>query len=196
MITVSSNLATNLLLEKLAVDDIRGTVHSLRADGMNVLRGVEDDKAFKQGLNNTTTARGLLQLLDSIARGQAVDQESSRQVSEILERQSFNDGISAGLPAGTRVAHKTGEITRIHHDAGIVFAPRPFVLVILVCYTRWAVPTVKITAISHSIRELHRISVTLSESQGGGSHYAESVHILEVNVVKYIRRRNAKRWPI
>src|SRR6266478_408996 len=65
-----------------------------------------------------------------------------------------------------------------------------------ICHTRWAVPTVKITAISHSIRELHRISVTLSESQGGGSHYAESVHILEVNVVKYIRRRNAKRWPI
>jgi len=132
MITVSSNLATNLLLEKLGVDDIRGTVHSLHADGMNVLRGVEDDKAFKQGLNNTTTARGLLQLLDAIARGQAVDQESSRQMSEILERQSFNDGIPAGLPAGTRVAHKTGEITRIHHDAGIVFAPRPFVLVILV----------------------------------------------------------------
>jgi len=51
---------------------------------------------------------------------------------EILERQSFNDGIPAGLPAGTRVAHKTGEITKIHHDAGIVFAPRPFVLVILV----------------------------------------------------------------
>jgi len=132
MITVSSNLATNLLLEKLGVDDIRGMVHSLHADGMNVLRGVEDDKAFKQGLNNTTTARGLLQLLDAIARGQAVDQESSRQMSEILERQSFNDGIPAGLPAGTRVAHKTGEITRIHHDAGIVFAPRPFVLVILV----------------------------------------------------------------
>jgi len=132
MITVSSNLATNLLLEKLGVDAIRGTVHSLHADGMNVLRGVEDDKAFKQGLNNTTTARGLLQLLDAIARGQAVDQESSRQMSEILERQSFNDGIPAGLPAGTRVAHKTGEIPRIHHDAGIVFAPRPFVLVILV----------------------------------------------------------------
>jgi beta-lactamase class A len=132
MITVSSNLATNLLIEKLGVDHIRATVHSLRADGMNVLRGVEDGKAFEQGLNNTTTARGLLQLLDAIARGKAVDQQSSRQMIEILERQSFNDGIPAGLPAGTRVAHKTGEITRIHHDAGIVFAPRPFVLIILI----------------------------------------------------------------
>jgi beta-lactamase class A len=132
MITVSSNLATNLLIERLGVDNIRGMVHSLRADGMNVLRGVEDSKAFQEGLNNTTTARGLLQLLDAIARGEAVDQDSSRQMIEILERQSFNDGIPAGLPAGTRVAHKTGEITKIHHDAAIVFAPRPFVLIILV----------------------------------------------------------------
>jgi beta-lactamase class A len=132
MITVSSNLATNLLIEKLGVGNIRATVHSLHADGMNVMRGVEDGKAFAKGLNNTTTARGLQQLLDAIARGDAVDAESSRQMLEILERQKFNEGIPAGLPAGTRVAHKTGEITKIHHDAAIVFAPKLFVLVILV----------------------------------------------------------------
>jgi beta-lactamase class A len=130
MITVSSNLATNLLIEKLGVDNIRATVHSLHADGMSVLRGVEDNKAFAKGLNNTTTAEGLLQLLDAIAQGEAVDKESSRQMIQILEGQKFNEGIPAGLPPGTRVAHKTGEITKIHHDAAIVFAPKPFVLVI------------------------------------------------------------------
>ncbi len=132
MITTSSNFAANLLIEKLGVENIRATVHSLDADGMNVLRGVEDEKAFEKGLNNTTTARGLLRLLDAIAQGKAVDPDSSRQMIEILERQKFNEGIPAGLPAGIRVAHKTGEITKIHHDAAIVFAPRPFVLVILV----------------------------------------------------------------
>jgi beta-lactamase class A len=132
MITSSSNLATNLLIAKLGVDNIRATVHSLHADGMNVLRGVEDGKAFEKGLNNTTTARGLLVLLEAIAHGEAVDQESSNLMIEILERQKFNEGIPAGLPPGTRVAHKTGEITKIHHDAAIVFAPKPFVLVILV----------------------------------------------------------------
>jgi beta-lactamase class A len=132
MITLSSNLATNLLIEKLGVDNIRAAVHSLHADGMNVLRGVEDNKAFLKGLNNTTTARGLQQLMEAMAHGEAVDQESSRQMIEILERQKFNEGIPAGLPPGTRVAHKTGEITKIHHDAAIVFAPKPFVLVILV----------------------------------------------------------------
>ena len=154
MITVSSNFATNLLIEKLGVDNIRATVHALGADGMNVLRGVEDEKAFEKGMNNTTTPRGLLQLLDAIAEGKAVDAESSRQMIEILERQKFNEGIPAGLPAGTRVAHKTGEITKIHHDAAIVFAPKPFVLVILVR----GIADTKVSAalIADIARELYR----------------------------------------
>jgi beta-lactamase class A len=132
MITVSSNLATNLIIEKLGVENIRTTVHSLNADGMHVLRGVEDNKAFDKGLNNTTTARALQILLTSIADNTAVGSDASEQMLAILERQKFNEGIPAGLPPGTKVAHKTGEITKIHHDAAIVFAPRPFVLVILV----------------------------------------------------------------
>lgn len=132
MITVSSNFATNLMIEKLGVENIRTTVHQLGADGMNVLRGVEDSKAFEKGLNNTTTATGLGVLLQAIAGGKAVDPESSRQMVEILEQQKFNEGIPAGLPSGILVAHKTGEITKIHHDAAIVYAKRPYVLVILV----------------------------------------------------------------
>jgi beta-lactamase class A len=99
---------------------------------MKVLRGVEDGKAFEKGLNNTTTARGLGILLQAIATGKTVDGASSQEMLAILDRQKFNEGIPAGLPAGIRVAHKTGEITKIHHDAAIVFADRPFVLVILV----------------------------------------------------------------
>jgi beta-lactamase class A len=132
MITVSSNFATNLLIQKLGVENIRASVHSLHADGMNVLRGVEDNKAFQEGLMNTTTAEGLAVLLEAIAKGEAVDANASRQMVEILERQKFNEGIPAGVPAGTQVAHKTGELTKLHHDAAIVYAKRPFVLVVLV----------------------------------------------------------------
>ncbi len=132
MITVSSNLATNLLIQKLGVESIRATVHSLHADGMNVLRGVEDNKAFEKGLNNTTNAQGLAVLLEAIAKGEAVDADASGQMVAILERQKFNEGIPAGVPAGVQVAHKTGELTKLHHDAAIVYAKRPFVLVILV----------------------------------------------------------------
>ena len=154
MITVSSNLATNLLMDKLGVDNIRAGVSSLGASGMNVRRDLEDGKAFAAGLNNTTTARALQQLLAAIAHGKAVDAESSREMLAILERQTVNDRIPAGLPAGTRVAHKTGEITGIRHDAAIVFAPRPFVLVVL---TRGAAtPEQGSELIAAITRELYR----------------------------------------
>ena len=132
MITVSSNFAANLLIEKLGVESIRRTVTALGAEGMQVLRGVEDQKAFDKGMNNTTTARGLVVLLERIAKGTAVDASADAEMVGILKRQKFNDAIPAGLPAGTAVAHKTGSITRINHDAAIVFAARPYVLVLLV----------------------------------------------------------------
>lgn len=132
MITLSSNFASNLLIERLGVENIRRTVAALGADGMKVLRGVEDQKAYDKGLNNTTTARGLLTLMERLAHGQAVDAAADAEMIDILERQKFNEGIPAGLPKGTPVAHKTGNITRIHHDAGIVYGPRPYVLVVLI----------------------------------------------------------------
>jgi beta-lactamase class A len=132
MITVSSNFASNLLIERLGVENIRRTVTALGAEGMTVLRGVEDQKAFDKGLSNTTTARGLLVLMEKLAKGQAVDEKADAEMIEILKRQKFNDGIPTGVPPGTPVAHKTGSITRIHHDAAIVYGPRPYVLVVLV----------------------------------------------------------------
>lgn len=130
-ITVSSNLATNILIEKLGAGNVRKTVSRLGGDGMVVLRGVEDQKAFDKGLNNATTARALMALMAAIARGQAVSQAASRGMSDILRMQQFNDAIPAGLPADVPVGHKTGNITRIHHDAAIVYAEKPYVLVVL-----------------------------------------------------------------
>jgi beta-lactamase class A len=132
MITVSSNFATNLLIEKLGVENIRATTKMLGASGMQVLRGVEDNKAFEKGLNNTTTARGLLVLFEKLGKAEAVDASADAAMIEVLKRQKFSDAIPAGLPAGTPIAHKTGTITRIQHDAGIVYAARPYVLVVLV----------------------------------------------------------------
>jgi beta-lactamase class A len=130
-ITVSSNLATNILIEHLDARHVQATVDTMNASGMQVLRGVEDQKAFDAGKNNTTTARGLLTLLEALGKGKAVTAKASMEMIEVLKRQKFNDGIPAGLPEGTPVAHKTGSITRVSHDAGIVYAKRPYVLVVL-----------------------------------------------------------------
>ncbi len=132
MITVSSNFATNLLIEKVGVENVRQTVRTLGADGMRVLRGVEDQKAFDKGLNNSTTARALLTIFERLGTSKAVGAKADKEMIAVLKRQMFNDAIPAGVPPGTAVAHKTGNITRIHHDAGIVYARRPYVVVVLV----------------------------------------------------------------
>jgi beta-lactamase class A len=133
MIVRSSNLATNLLIERLDPVRVTATIRRLGADSMVVLRGVEDGKAFAKGLNNTTTARDLATLLLAIEDRRAVSADATREILGMLFAQEFNDGIPAGLPPGTRVAHKTGEITATWHDAALVYPHdgKPYALVVL-----------------------------------------------------------------
>ena len=133
MITVSSNLATNILIEKVTPQRVMDLMHTLGANNIRVLRGVEDGKAFQKGLNNTTTARDLMIILRRIAERRAVSQKASNQMIKIMLDQKFNDGIPAGVPPGVRVSHKTGSITKVNHDAAIVYPPgaKPYVLVVL-----------------------------------------------------------------
>jgi beta-lactamase class A len=121
METVSSNLATNLLIAVVDARRANATAHALGADSIAVLRGVEDGKAYRAGRNNTTTARDLGVLLGAIAQGRAASAESCREMLAILGRQQFNEGIPAGLPRGTRVYHKTGWVGElVYHDAALV----------------------------------------------------------------------------
>lgn len=133
MIVRSSNLATNVLIERLDPTRVTSTARTLGGEGVLVRRGVEDGVAFRAGLNNVTTARGLGKLLAALERGQVASAWATQTMLGTLSRQEFNDEIPAGLPPGTRVAHKTGWITATTHDAAIVYPPSasPFVLVIL-----------------------------------------------------------------
>ena len=134
MITRSSNLATNLLIERVGADRAQRTARALGAWSIQVLRGVEDGAAYRAGLNNTTTARDLGVLLQAIATGRAASAAACDSMLAILGRQEFNEGIPVGVPPGTRVAHKTGWIGEVvYHDAAVVFPPDGgrYVLVVL-----------------------------------------------------------------
>lgn len=133
MITRSSNLATNTVISLVDPKRVTKTLRSLGARQMTVLRGVEDGKAYKQGLNNTTTARDLATLLAAIEQGRAASPASTQAMRSILLAQELNQEIPAGLPQGTPVAHKTGQISGVLHDAAIVYPPgrAPYVLVVL-----------------------------------------------------------------
>ncbi|MFI5131742.1 MAG: serine hydrolase [Chitinophagales bacterium] len=133
MITVSSNLATNIIIEKVNPQNVMKTMREMGAMDIRVRRGVEDNKAFAKGLNNTTTAHDLLLIFEQIANGKAVNAESCADMIRVLTDQQFNEIIPAGVGPGVKVAHKTGSITGVQHDSGIVFMPdgRKYVLVIL-----------------------------------------------------------------
>ncbi len=133
MITHSSNLATNTLLTVVAADSVTAITRTLGATRMLVRRGVEDTPAFRAGLNNVTTANDLAALLVAIATDRAASPASCAWMRDVLFAQAFNSAIPAGLPPGTRVAHKTGDITRVEHDAALVYPERgaPYVLVVL-----------------------------------------------------------------
>jgi beta-lactamase class A len=157
MITTSSNLATNLLLGVIGPASVNETLRELHVDnGIELKRGVEDELAFEKRINNMVTANGLLKILVMLAEGKAFSPALSRRMMDILHGQEFNQGIPARLPKGARVAHKTGEISTVAHDAGVVYLPKrkPYSLVIL---TEWEPSTSgrsrTIASISHAIYE-------------------------------------------
>ena len=133
MITESSNLATNLVIELVGAKNVMATMREMGAMDIRVLRGVEDNKAFERGMNNTTTAYDLMLLFNRIAAGTAVDSLASRDMIRILLDQHFKEVIAGKLPDKVRVASKSGWITGSVHDSGIVFLPdgRKYVLVLL-----------------------------------------------------------------
>ncbi len=133
MIISSSNLATNIVIELADAKRVTQTMRDLGANDIQVRRGVEDGKAYRQGLNNTTTAYDLMLLFKAIAQHDVVSTEASQAMIDVLLDQRFNEMIPAQLPNDVKVAHKTGWITGLHHDSGIVYLPdgRSYALVLL-----------------------------------------------------------------
>src|SRR5436190_13808262 len=132
MIVSSSNLATNLMLDYLTVDYVRGVLDAAAVKGIDLRRGVDDTKAHEQRFNNETTGQGLLDLFAAL-RGDFLSKASRERAINVLLQQRFNSMIPAPLPAHASVAHKTGEISTACHDAGIVYLPErdPYILVVL-----------------------------------------------------------------
>lgn len=133
MIIVSSNLATNILIDLVDAKNANESMRKLGAKDIKVLRGVEDQKAFDKGLSNTTTAYDLMLIFEKIAQNKVVDKQSCEEMRKILFDQKFNEIIPEKLPKNVKVAHKTGSITGVQHDSGIIYLPdgRRYILVLL-----------------------------------------------------------------
>ena len=133
MISISSNFATNLVIKYIGAENINNTMSDIGAKNINVLRGVEDIKAFEKGLNNTTSARDLLVIYKKLANGEVLSRDLSNEMVEILKNQKYDDIIPKYLPKEIEVAHKDGWINGVRHDSGIVFLENgvSYVLILL-----------------------------------------------------------------
>ena len=132
MIVSSSNLATNLLLDYITVEEAQRVLREAEVNAVELRRGVDDRKAHDRNFNNETTAAGLVDLFASL-RGDFLSKASRDWAINILLQQRFNSMIPAPLPSHASVAHKTGEISTACHDAGIVYLPErdPYILAVL-----------------------------------------------------------------
>jgi len=133
MITQSSNFSTNLVVDLVGAKNANQTMLSIGAKDIQALRGVEDNKAYEHGMNNTVTAYDLMIIFDHLAKGTVVNKQACDSMIQILMHQQLREKIPAELPVDVKVANKTGSIDKISHDSGIVFLPdgRKYVLVLL-----------------------------------------------------------------
>lgn len=135
MIVRSSNTATNLLLGKVGVPPVRKLMAAIGAPTVEVRRLVEDLKAYEKGLNNETDARGMGALMEACARSPLLSEKARATAFDLLSGQTFDEQVPRGIPsqAGVVVAHKTGSISSVQHDAAILRFPdgRDVVLVLL-----------------------------------------------------------------
>ena len=134
MITYSSNLATNIVIDLVDARKVTQTMRMLGAPTIQVLRGVEDIKAYENGLSNQTAAIDLMYIYKHLGLKSAVsDTAANEAMIDILLDQHFNEIIPALLPKEVNVAHKTGWISTANHDSGLVMLPdgRQYVLILL-----------------------------------------------------------------
>ena len=129
MIILSDNTATNMVIDLVGMENVNRTLGRLGAEKTVLRRRLFDAEASARGVENTISAREIGGILEKLYRGELVSPEASAAMLRILGDQRLNGKFPFYLHAlGCRLAHKTGEDDGITHDAGIVFAPHPFVL--------------------------------------------------------------------
>lgn len=132
MIILSDNTATNILIDRLTPDHVNRTMADLDIPGITLRRRLFEPELSRRGIQNTVTARGVGTLLERMAEGRLLGKDADEQMVGILLNQRLNGKLPFYLHSeGIRCAHKTGEDDGITHDAGIIYADKPFVLCML-----------------------------------------------------------------
>lgn len=128
MIILSDNMAANILIKKLGMENINNTMENLGMKKTRVNRILFDSDAEKAGKQNYFTPYEISKLFEMMQNKSLISPECSSEMLNIFKLQEVNYKMPYLLPEDVCIAHKTGDDTKITHDAGIVYAAKPFIL--------------------------------------------------------------------
>ncbi len=136
MVAVSDNGATNVLIDRIGMDNVNAFLESLGLRATRLKRRMMDLEAAAQGRENVSTPREMTTLLETIWAGKAFDKERTADFWKMLSTPKSSP-MRRGLPDGAVAGNKTGSLEGVRNDCGVVFAPdRPFVLCVMTTYLR------------------------------------------------------------
>jgi beta-lactamase class A len=130
MVANNSSLAASLLIERLGIGQIRQRIEALHAKGVELFRGVEPSKPSDPKPQNEISARGVLELLWTLAKGQQEDDDASKEMVGVIARAALHQLPTAGLPSDPRIVESIQNMG-LGQQAMIVYGPHPFVVVIM-----------------------------------------------------------------
>jgi beta-lactamase class A len=121
MIIVSDTPSAVLLQDTLGGQTADATLRSL---------GIEDTSFNNRSL--PATAADMSTLMEAVAAGAGVSGESKLRMLQLLLQEGYKDGVAAGLPEGTAIAHKTGSYSDATHDVAVVWGPGgPYIISVM-----------------------------------------------------------------
>jgi beta-lactamase class A len=128
MVTLSDNTATNVLIDRLGMENVTARMQSLGLPHTLLRRHMMDNAAARRGEENVSTPEEIVRLLEAVSR--------SQDAVQLLEKPK-SSRLRLGLPAGVLTADKPGELDGVRVDAGIVFAKnRPYILCVMTTYLK------------------------------------------------------------
>jgi len=136
MISVSDNSATNIIIDRIGMENVNALLDSLELTHTRLRRKMMDVKAAAEGRENIATPREMVMLLEDLYRGKVLNKQMTDDFFELLSvhKESY---IPRELPEDLRIANKPGELEGVRNDSGIVFTGnRPFAISVMTTYLR------------------------------------------------------------